>query len=659
MSTPLHVLIVEDSEDNGLLLKNELARGGYEVTYSRVETAEAMRAALAEGSWDIVVSDHRMPQFSSLDALKLYKECQSDIPFIVVSGSMGEELAVGAMKAGAHDYIMKDNLTRLVPAVQRELRDAESRRQRRRAELELEQCRRRTESILEAAGEGICGLDAKGVINFINPLGAKLVGWGAGELIGKSLHETIHYGRANRAPFSTQDCSLCATLRDGLVHWINCEVFWRKDGSTFPVEYICTPMRDGNKVVGAVLTFQDITERKDAEEALREANRRLECSLTELRQAQQQIVEQERLHALGRMAGGVAHDFNDALSKMLGFTELLLTSPDKLHDTEMVRDHLRMINTAARGAARVVRRLHEFYRPRRDTELFKTVNLSAIIEQTISLTEPKWKSEAQVNGITIRIQTELQPKVSVFADEAELREAFSNLVFNAVDALPQGGTITIRTSTQAEHAILEISDTGTGMTDEVRQRCFEPFFSTKGDAGTGLGLASVYGIIQRHGGKIRIHSKPGQGSTFSIRLPVHTGQYAPARKAKTPVVLKNSPLHVLVVEDDPMIRGIETEYMVSDGHTVETAADGREGLSKFHAGKFDLVLVDRAMPEINGDQLTEAIKELDPDMPVILVTGFTDISRDDHKRRRANLILSKPFSHADLREAIGKSMVAA
>ena len=659
MSTPLHVLIVEDSEDDSLLLKSELARGGYDVTYRRVETADAMRAALAEGSWDIILSDHRMPQFSSLGALKLHKERKSDIPFIVVSGNMGEELAVGAMKAGAHDYIMKDNLTRLVPTVERELREAESCRQRRRMELELEQCHRRTESILEGAGEGICGLDAKGVINFINPLGAKLVGWRAGELIGKSLHETIHYRHANRAPFSKQDCSLCATLRDGVAHSMDNEVFWRKDGSAIPVEYTCVPMHEGRTIAGAVLTFRDITKRKDAEEALREANRRLEDSLMELRHTQQQIVEQERLLALGRMAGGVAHDFNNALSKMLGFTELLLTSPDKLHDTGMVRDHLRMINAAARDAARVVRRLHEFYRPRRDTELFKAVNLSAVIEQTISLTEPKWKGGAQVKGITIRMQTELQPKVPVFADEAELREAFTNLIFNAVDALPQGGTITLRTSTQAEQAILEISDTGTGMTDEVRQRCFEPFFSTKGDAGTGLGLASAYGIIQRHGGEIRIHSKPGQGSTFTIRLPIHTGQPAPPRKANTPVASNGHSLHVLVVEDDPMIRGIEVEYMVSDGHTVETAADGCEGLSKFHAGKFDLVLVDRAMPEINGDQLTEAIKEMNPDIPVILVTGFTDILGDDHKRRRANLILSKPFSHDSLREAVGRAVAAA
>lgn len=234
MNKPLHVLIVEDSEDDSQLLKSELARGGYDVNCRRVETADAMRAALTERSWDIILSDHRMPQFSSLAALNVHKERQSDIPFIVVSGSIGEELAVNAMKAGAHDYIMKDNLTRLVPAVERELGEAESRRQRRYAEQEIEQWRRRTESILEAAGEGICGLDAAGVIKFINPRGAKLVGWPADELIGKSLHETLHHSRPNRAPFPKQDCSLCATLRDGLAHSMDDEVFWRKDGSAIP-----------------------------------------------------------------------------------------------------------------------------------------------------------------------------------------------------------------------------------------------------------------------------------------------------------------------------------------------------------------------------------------------------------------------------------------
>jgi PAS domain S-box-containing protein len=659
MSTPLRALVVEDSEDDCLLLKNTLTRGGYDVTHQRVETAETMSAALAGGQWDIVISDHRMPQFSSLAALKICKEHACNIPFIVVSGSIGEELAVAAMKAGAHDYIMKDNLTRLVPAVERELRDAESRRQRQRAEQELEVCHHRTESILEAAGEGICGLDANGVINFINPRGAKLLGWEAADLIGKPFHETIHYSRPDGAPFPKHDCSLCATLRDGLIHWMDAEVFWRKDRPSFPVEYMCVPMRKDTKIVGAVLTFQDITERKGAEAALHEANYRLQASLQELHQTQQRLVEHERLDALGRMASGVAHDFNNALSKMVGFTELLLTSPEKLRNTETVRDHLCKINDAGHDAARVVQRLREFYRPRRNTEPQKIVDLNSLIKESVSLTEPRWKHDQEIKGVAINIKTDFQPGVSVLADAAEIREALTNLIFNAVDAMPQGGLITVRTKREGGHAFLEVSDTGTGMTEEVRQRCLEPFFSTKGDAGTGLGLASVYGIVQRHGGEIRVQSQPGEGSTFSILLPARSDKPAQSSKEEPSSVRRSQRLNILVVEDEPMVRGIEVEYLTADGHAVETAADGCEGLSKFRTGKFDVVLVDRAMPKVNGDQLTEAIKELAPNMPVILVTGFeTTFDGDLLQQRQADLILTKPFSHASLRKALGKAVAA-
>jgi CheY-like chemotaxis protein len=198
------------------------------------------------------------------------------------------------------------------------------------------------------------------------------------------------------------------------------------------------------------------------------------------------------------------------------------------------------------------------------------------------------------------------------------------------------------------------------MTEKVRQHCFEPFFSTKGKSGAGLGLSSAHGIIRRHGGEIAIQSQPGQGTTFTIRLPIHSRHQAKPPKIETPLIRRNSRLHVLVVEDEPMIQGIEVEYLVSDGHTVETADDGCEGLSKFRSGRFDLVLVDRAMPEVNGDQLTDAIKELDPDMPIILVTAFADPLTDDRERGRSeNLVLPKPFSRAGLREAVGKVLSVA
>ena len=548
MKKPLNVLIVEDSEEDCLLLKNALARGGYEVTYERVETADAMRAALNRGGWDIVISDHRMPQFSSLAALKLHKEHDSFVPFIVVSGSIGEELAVSAMKAGAHDYIMKDNLARLIPTVERELREAEVRRQRRQAEQALAESRRRTESILEAAGEGICGLDAQGMITFINPLGAKLMGWKAHELIGKSLHEVLHHTKADGARFSKQECSLCATLQDGLIHWMDSEMFWRKDGSGFPVEYICTPMREGDKVIGAVLTFQDISRRRGAESALQESHHRLEHTLAELRAAQQQIIGKERLLALGQMASGVAHDFNDALSKIVGFSELLLTSPEMLNDYGKVREHLRMICAVAEDAAKDVRRLRTFYRPRRETEAFCPVDLNTVIRQAVTLTEPKWKQQPQANGVTVEIRTELERIPSVPGNEADLREVLTNLIFNAVDGMPKGGVITLLTRAAGDAVVFECSDTGIGMASETREKCLEPFFTTKGEHGAGLGLSIVYGIVQRHNGSIEIQSESDKGTTFRIRLPIHATQEQKPPKSKP--VTEPHPLQVLVVEDD-------------------------------------------------------------------------------------------------------------
>ncbi len=656
MSKPLRVLIVEDSEDDTQLVVRDLRRAGYDVTHQRVETAEAMAAALKAQDWNLIISDHRMPHFSSLAALKLYRERGCDMPFIVVSGSIGEELAVSAMKAGAHDYIMKDNLTRLMPAVQREVHEADERRQGRQAEQALAESRRRMESILGSAGEGICGLDAQGKITFINPRGAKLIGWQSDELIGKSLHEVLHHTKPDGTKFSKEECSLCATLRDGLVHWMDSEVFWRKDGLQFPVEYTCTPIREQDKAVGAVLTFQDISPRREAEMALQESNRQLEQTLAELREAQQQMIRQERLRALGQMASGVAHDFNNALSKILGLTELLLTSPEKVHDHGQVREHLRMICAVAQDAANVVRRLRTFCRPRRETEVFNPVDLNALIQQAVTLTQPKWKQQPQATGVTVEIRTELQTVPLIQGNEADLREVLTNLIFNAVDAMPNGGMITFRTRANGESVAFECSDTGVGMTPETRERCLEPFFTTKGEQGTGLGLSIVYGIIQRHSGSIKIQSESGKGTTFRIHLPIHARQqHEPAKPEST---VRPHPLQVLVVEDDALIREIEAEYLACDGHAVETAANGTEGLKKFCSKKFDLVLSDRAMPEMNGDQLAGVIKTMSPDTPVILVTGFADaLDGNGSKPAGVDQVLAKPFSHETLRRAVAMAAV--
>lgn len=397
---------------------------------------------------------------------------------------------------------------------------------------------------------------------------------------------------------------------------------------------------------------RDVTERKRATDAFQETARRLEQALTDLRATQQQVVQQERLRALEKMASGVAHDFNNALARILGFNELLLTWPENLKDSEKVKKYLQMMNSAALDAVKIVNRLREFYRHRNDAEVYEPVDLFQVIEQAVVLTQPKWKDQAMASGVTMRIETDLQDIPCVRGSNNELREVLVNLIFNAVDAMPDGGTLTIATRSDTTHAIVEVRDTGTGMSDEVRQHCFEPFFSTKNETGTGLGLAIVYGIVQRHGGEILIQSEVGKGTRVSVLLPVPAKQET--EDAPTHTVAR-SPLNVLLVEDDQHIRDIEAEYLRGEGHAVATATNGKEGLAKFRASRFDLIVADRAMPEMNGDQMTETIKSLIPNIPVIMVTGFADLPKDDRNiSHGADLILPKPITQEALRQAIVK-----
>jgi signal transduction histidine kinase len=258
------------------------------------------------------------------------------------------------------------------------------------------------------------------------------------------------------------------------------------------------------------------------EQKVSERTAELTSALTELKQTQNQIVQQERLRAFGEMAGGVVHDFNNALIAIIGYSDLLLDDPDVLADRSMTLSYLKTMNTAGRDAAQVVKRLRDFYRSRESEDIFAPVDLNEVIEQSVSLTQPKWKTQALTSGRKIEMKLDLEKLPSVSGNPAELREALTNLIFNAVDAMPAGGTVTLRSRAEDNAVLFEISDTGTGMSEDVRTRCLEPFFSTKGDKGTGLGLSMVFGIIKRHNGTLDIESAVGRGSTFRIRFPAES-----------------------------------------------------------------------------------------------------------------------------------------
>ena len=385
-----------------------------------------------------------------------------------------------------------------------------------------------------------------------------------------------------------------------------------------------------------------------------------------LRRTQEQVSRQERLNALGQMASGIAHDFNNALVPIAGYTDLLLDRPDQLQDTQKTLHRLRLIQTGVRDAASVVSRLREFYRRRKDNEKFLPVKLNQMVEQVIDLTRPKWRDEALARGCTIEMRAELQPVPSVLGSASELREMLTNLIFNALDAMPKGGTITIRTlrarleleaggdraGAPSGRVSLEVTDTGVGMTEETRQRCLEPFFSTKGERGSGLGLAMVYGTAKRHRGTLDLHSAVGAGTRVTLCFPAESAAEAEAPRRS---VLPARSLNVLVVDDEPMVRDVMALYLTGDGHRVQTASDGHEGLEQFRAGHFDVVLTDQAMPGLNGGELAGSIKALAPSVPVILITGFGDIMEaTDGQPAGVDLILTKPVSMAVLRETLAE-----
>jgi signal transduction histidine kinase len=381
----------------------------------------------------------------------------------------------------------------------------------------------------------------------------------------------------------------------------------------------------------------------------------LEKTVGELRDTQGQVIQQERMRALGTMACGIAHDLNNGLTVILGYGDMLLANREKFPSDSLERHHLKEIVLAGSDNAKLVERLRGFYRPSASREHEEVVDLNTLIEQAVELTAPKWQSEADAAGGTIHIDKDFQAIPSILGAPAELREVLTNLIFNAVDAMPRGGRLGFRTRSGGDHVRFEISDTGTGMTEEIAAKCLEPFFTTKGEHGSGLGLAMSYGIIRRHGGTIDITSKINEGTTFTIHLPVFDEQDVPVYLRRETEAMDS--LHVLVVDDHPMVRDIVSAYLTEDHHVVATAGGAREALEKFQRDRFDLVITDHAMPETNGHELAASIKRLQPHEPVILLTGFADfVNQTSDQSSDVDLVLSKPARLDDLRKAIFEVM---
>jgi signal transduction histidine kinase/ActR/RegA family two-component response regulator len=394
----------------------------------------------------------------------------------------------------------------------------------------------------------------------------------------------------------------------------------------------------------------------------------LETAYNELRQTQQAIMQQDRLRALGQMASGIAHDINNALSPVVGFADLLLQFEPGL--SQGAKKQLHHIKTAGEDIAHIVARLREFYRQREEKEPLLPVNLNHMAGQVLEMTRPRWRDIPQGRGIMVEMLTHLAPDLpEVVGIESELREAMTNLILNAVDAMPQGGTLTISTrlghqavgaheEKSPTHAILQVADTGVGMSEDTLKHCLEPFFSTKGKRGTGLGLAMVYGVMERHEGKIEIESQPGRGTIVRLIFPLRqpSRQNAPASD-EIPVP---RPLHILCIDDEPLVRELVKEMLEHDGHDVQVADGGLTGLDAFrHAAErgrsFDVVITDLGMPYLDGREVAKALKNESPKTPVVMLTGWGAFMKNDGTvPAEVDGILSKPPRSNELRAILGR-----
>jgi len=383
----------------------------------------------------------------------------------------------------------------------------------------------------------------------------------------------------------------------------------------------------------------------------------LKQTLKELKQAQSQIIQAEKLRAMGEMASGVAHDFNNVLAVILGNIQLLLHQLDHLGPEE-IRERLKTIEQASKDGAETVRRIQEFTGVRRDKE-FSPFSLNEIITDVVNITQPRWKDEPQKKGVQVELVKNFGKIPTILGNPSELREVLTNIIFNAVDAMPNGGEITISTQPQAEDWVeVSIADTGIGMSEEVKKRVFDPFFTTKGVTNSGLGLSVSYGIVKRHGGEILIESEPGKGSTFMLHLPTGYGEEKPEEKLLRPASIQEGHTErILVIDDEDSVRKILSQMLKAKGYEVAVASDGEEGIERFKNEKFDLVFTDLGMPRVSGWEVGQAIKGINPKVPVAMITGWgIELNSEKMRESGIDLVISKPFNFDQLVKLISEAI---
>jgi PAS domain S-box-containing protein len=501
--------------------------------------------------------------------------------------------------------------------------------ERKQAEEELKKSKDFLESVIESSKDGIVIFDEKGYILSVNTAMEKMSCFRKEKLIGRYRSKLLPADRDIMEKLAEKMEEL---FEKGSTSFET--VAKTKEGKNVYVEYNDSMIKDdkGN-CLAAVSIVRDITERKKME---------------------QQLIRFEKLRSLGELAGGVAHDFNNELATILGRAQLLRKlfnleegKPERRKSYVDLKKGLEIIEKAALDGAETVRRIQEFSRKRDeqdDVKYFTEVDVHAAINDALEYTKLRWKDEAESKGIWISVAKILLPVPFVLGSVAELREVLTNIINNALDAMPEGGEMRVTTIQENSSVAIKIEDTGIGIPEEIKERIFDPFFTTKGPQSTGLGMSVSYGIISRHGGTIKVDSTEGKGSTFTINLPVpekkahqeKNGEGKPAREEFKKAT-------ILVIDDEEPVRNLLYDILEEGGHEVEVACNGSEGVELFKRKEFDLVFTDLGMPGMSGWQVAEEIKKIKRETPVALITGWKVDQESEMMKNGVDLIVNKPF----------------
>jgi len=608
----IRILHLEENDHDAELVSYNLQKQNLDCSITRVATKEQFLHALKKGQFDIIISDYSLPKWKGLEALKIAREKNPEIPFIFYSQAIGVEHAIKALKLGATDYVLKDRMVRFSQSIRRALKESKEHGLRLKAEEDPEKSQERYRLVVELSPDMIF-VESSGRIAFMNPAGLRLLGATiSAEVLGKRVSEIIVHDQ-----------------QDALLNCFNAllrgekppaqELRMRRlDGTIVDVELTLALLQTSGSH-GMLGIARNITERKAMEEELRHS---------------------QKMEAVGQLAGGLAHDFNNTMMAIFGYAELLQS---KLPAGDDNLKYVQCLLEAADKSAALTRQLLAF--SRKQVLDLRPMNLNTVIEGLVNIIR-------MVLGKKIKVEFKLRKSLPmVKADAGRIEQILMNLVVNAKDEMADGGTLEISTTPieigTGSFVRLSVEDTGTGMTDDVKARCFEPFFTTKGEGkGTGLGLSNVYAIVKQMNANIGIDTVPNSGCTFNIDFPIEAEE-----KTRKEITAEMKPVEIsgrtiLLVEDNEVVLQALSIAFRNLGGRLITATDGIEALElDKNETEIDLLITDVMMPRMSGFQLAEQLRTRRRDLKVIFVSGYAE---DDFKRSMANdprsVFVSKPAS---------------